>query len=257
MTMTDQTESAPVRVQVTVTDQHGNSEKRDVVFTLRDGGDWYMHAVAMRRANEQIEQANTTDQTESEEPLTPAACVEYLDDIVANNAAGARNLAIPVELLSDSAAAIRALEAKVREVQSHNIGLAQSQAAMALAVDRLRADRDRLAGEVESLKDDLTLSDEHEEQAIANIARLTSELERVNVYAKRLEFANDSLAGEIRTRGVELAAARENEARWLWMFPDDGLVSVTERMQRVYRRWDGSDSWNAAVDAARRAGGEG
>ena len=56
-----------------------------------------------------------TDQTESEEPLTPAECVEYLDDIVANNAAGARNLAIPIELLSDSAAAIRALEAKVRE----------------------------------------------------------------------------------------------------------------------------------------------
>lgn len=42
-------------------------------------------------------------------------------------------------------AAIRALEAKVKAAHEHNIGLAQSQAAMALAIDHLRADRDRLS----------------------------------------------------------------------------------------------------------------
>lgn len=94
-------------------------------------------------------------------------------------------------------------------------------------------DRDRLAGEVERLNEMLA-ADADSWRAVlaardAEVARLTS----------------------------ELAAARENEARWLWMFPDDALVSVTERMQRVYRKWDGCDSWNAAVDAARRAGGEG
>ena len=181
-----------------------------------------------------------TDQTESEseEPLTPAECAEYLDDIAAKSAAGARNLAIPIELLSYSAAAIRALEAS-RDLIAHERndlllrldadGIRDMEAERAY----LRADRDRLAGEVFNLRADVmqwqTYFKTMVEFAAHNDARLTS----------------------------ELAAARKNEARWLWMFPADPLVSVTERMQRVYRKWDGSDSWNGAVDAARSAGGEG
>lgn len=39
----------PVVVQVTVFDQYGNSEKRDVTFTVKDDGNWYMEAAAKKR----------------------------------------------------------------------------------------------------------------------------------------------------------------------------------------------------------------
>ena len=192
-----------------------------------------------------------TDQTESasdDYPICEDECVTW--------GGHADNCRVP--------AAIRALEAKVREAETNiaqwrhqstlleyeNAGLAANQCLHDAIVGddggnsycTVKAERDRLAGEVERLRKEQPTREDVDD--ITEAGRLMASA------AKKIM----ALSAEVARLTAELAVARENEARWKWMFPDSPLVSVTERMQRVYRKWDGSDSWNDAVDAARRAG---
>ncbi len=185
-----------------------------------------------------------------------------------------------------AAKAIRGLEATVRELEEPtfceecgksihdcNMDYWREKAEKAFAdYAELRADRDRLAGEVERLTKHVSRLEHANATAFSDRDRLSDQLDEVSEARDRLEDENARLAGEVeRLKAAEsiynnelrlqvarltseLEKARENEARWLWMFPADPLISVTERMQRVYRKWDGSGSWNDAVDAARRAG---
>jgi len=158
------------------------------------------------------------DQTESasEDALKPVECVEYLDDIVAKNAAGARNILIPIELLSDSAAALRALEAKVKALEHTRdtlyvakpfVNTLEKMLADADETEcELRADRDRLAGEVE---------------------RLTNMLDAENSRARRLADLNDHLVEKVTRRAFTEKAQDE---------VIDGLVSETRRMDAEVAR---------------------
>lgn len=208
-----------------------------------------------------------------------------------------------MDVLGEAAAAIRALEAKVREVkQLHDNALKIVYQAcaddVAREVDRvealaaevellrtqaglppkyptalvmhdahanmvnaeLRADRDRLAGEVFNLRADVmqwqTYFKTMVEFSAHNHARLTSELagERLHVAA---------LEGMWKQAEADLEKARENEARYLAVkafCEANAHVSAHSRRHRwsmEVNALDANTSFDAAIDAARSAGGEG
>lgn len=171
-----------------------------------------------------------TDQTESDDyPICEDECVTW--------GGHAENCRVP--------AAIRALEAKVVE---ESLSAFEARADVARWMNaceailklwegadlELRADRDRLAGEVEEWK-----------------ARCA---ERNGAHGRQVAVLND----EVARLTAELAAARENEARYLyWRAQWLDESEPAQDLPYAYYTAKTPAELDAAIDAARRAGGEG
>lgn len=146
------------------------------------------------------------------------------------------------------AAVIRALEAKVRALEhqrdTHYVAKPFVNTLEKMLVDadeterELRSDRDRLAGEVERLELRVAHWQQLHEHAINATAALSAD-------AISLTDDNTRLTSE-------LAAARENEARYLWLRD----TSDAEQCEYMFDTLE-LENWDEYIDAARRAGGEG
>jgi len=168
-----------------------------------------------------------TDQTESER----AELLERADARLS----GLKKLFDYEVLIRDLAAALRALKAKVREdAEMHE----RIEAANHREIDRLRADRDRLAGEVGRWQ---------REYAVL-----------VEGHVSVMD-ARDRLDLEVTRLTSELAAARENEARYAELKSNLRPRDCFDQFWLEEQGLDLNSSMDACLDAviaARSAAGE-
>lgn len=183
--------------------------------------------------------------------------------------------------IEDAAAAIRALEAKVVE---ESLSAFEARADVARWMNaceailklwegadlELRADRDRLAGEVEMYRREWhlmtverdTLRDVRD-RTCAEVARLTSELAAAKINAGNFAVIDTGqpISDAVPTyeaMAAELATAREDAERYRWLRKPRAFWDVLMQ-EGEDERWHDMylDGLDAAIDAARRAGGEG